>query len=281
MTAASHPTRRTLIAAGASALAAGALAPAVPVGALQVDRELLDLLLTQEQMLIAHYTAILTAFDDAAFLAAKLPESARRGVKSILTAEEAHLVPLSRPDGESPPASAAPAPTDLLPAMREALELENLAVAAYAFVIPELDRQRLIPQLVGIHSVEARHAAWLATLLGVAPFPNAIDAALTLGEPASEPVAPAAASPVAETPALTQEIAPVIEAIAGDLGVPADSLRVIAVESRTWPDSSLGCPQPDTLYAQVVTRGYVVLIESAGEEIEYHSDERGNIVRCP
>src|SRR3712207_1311763 len=137
MTAASHPTRRTLIAAGASALAAGALAPAVPVGALQVDRELLDLLLTQEQMLIAHYTAILTAFDDAAFLAAKLPESARRGVKSILTAEEAHLVPLSRPDGESPPASAAPAPTDLLPAMREALELENLAVAAYAFVIPE------------------------------------------------------------------------------------------------------------------------------------------------
>ena len=281
MNAASHPTRRVLIATSASALAVGVLAHAVPTGASQVDRDLLDLLVIQEQMQIAHYTAMLAAFDDAAFSAAGLPESTRRVIESILSAEETHLAALSRPDGESAPAPAPPVPTDLVEAMHEAVELENLGVGSYAFVIPELDRQRLISQLVGIHSVEARHAAWLATLLGANPFPNAIDEALMLDQPASEPVAPGAASPAAGSIPIPQEIAPVIAAIAKDLDVPATSLHVITVEPRDWPDSSLGCPRPDMLYAQVITPGYVILVEVSGERFEYHTDERGNIVRCP
>jgi hypothetical protein len=100
-------------------------------------------------------------------------------------------------------------------------------------------------------------------------------------EPASEPIAPGAASPVAGSTPVVQELAPVISAIAEDLGVPADSLQVNTVESRTWPDSSLGCPQPDMLYAQVVTPGYLILVEVSGERFEYHADERGNLVRCP
>ncbi len=100
MNAAPRPTRRVLMATSASALAAGVLAQAIPVGASQVDRDLLDLLVTQEQLQIAHYTAMLAAFDDAAFSAAGLPESTRSVIESILTAEEAHLAALSRPDGE-------------------------------------------------------------------------------------------------------------------------------------------------------------------------------------
>ena len=280
MNAASRPTRRLLMATSTSALAAGALTYALPIAASQVDRDLLDLLVTQEQMQIAHYTAVLNAFDDAAFTAAGLPESTRAVIESILTAEEAHLAALARPDGESAPAPSPPAPTDLLEALHETVELENLGVGSYAFVISELDRQRLIPQLIGIHSVEARHAAWLATLLGANPFPNAIDEALMLDEPASEPVVPAA-SPVAGSIPIPQAIAPVITAIAEDLDVPPSSLRVIAVEPRDWPDSSLGCPQPDMLYAQVITPGYLILVEVSGERFEYHTDERGNIVSCP
>jgi hypothetical protein len=134
---------------------------------------------------------------------------------------------------------------------------------------------------MGIHSVEARHAAWLATLVSVNPFPNAIDVALILDEPAGEPVAPAAASPVAGSVPIPQEIAPVTRAIAEDLDVPASSMQVITVEPRNWPDSSLGCPQPDMLYAQVVTPGYSIVVEVSDERFEYHADERGNIVRCP
>jgi hypothetical protein len=35
------------------------------------------------------------------------------------------------------------------------------------------------------------------------------------------------------------------------------------------------------LYAQVVTPGYLVLVDVSGEQIEYHTDERGTVVRCP
>ncbi len=161
-------------------LAAGAFARTAPALAFQVDRELLDLLLTQEQIQVVHYSAILDTFDDAAFSAAGLSGSARGSIEGILAAEKAHIAALARPDGGSPPAPAPPVLTDLTDALREAAELENLAVASYAFVIPELDRQRLLPTLIGIHSVEARHAAWLATLLETNPFPEAIDPALTL-----------------------------------------------------------------------------------------------------
>ena len=276
-----RPTRRVLMATTASLLASGVLAHAVPVGALQVDRDLLDLLVSQEQLQIAHYTAMLAAFDDAAFNTAGLPVSTRRVIESILTADVAHLAALVRPEGESLPAPTPPVPMDLIEAMNEAVELENLGVGSYAFVIPELDRQRLIPVLIGIHSVEARHAAWLATLVGANPFPDAIDEALLLDEPASDPVTPGAASPVAGSIPIPQEIAPVITAIAEDLDVPASSLQVITVEPRDWPDTSLGCPEPDMLYAQVITPGYLILVEVSGERFEYHADERGNIVRCP
>jgi hypothetical protein len=260
--------------------AAGAFASTAPALAFQADRELLDLLLTQEQIQVVHYSAILDTFDDAAFSAAGLPGSARGDIEAILTAEQAHIAAFERRDSGSTPAPRAPALTDLIDALSEAVELENLAVASYAFVIPELDRQRLLPALIGIHSVEARHAAWLATLLEMNPFPEAIDQALTLeqsepnaGEPRDDPAAPG-------TPGASGDTAWLTAAIAGDLGISPDTVQVVSIEPRNWPDASLGCPQPDMLYAQVVTPGYLVLVDVSGERIEYHTDERGTVVRC-
>ena len=262
-------------------VAAGALYRPAPTVAFQADRELLDLLLAQEQIQIAHYFAILDAFDEAAFSTAGLSESARGDIETILAAEQAHVAALARPDGGSAPAPAVPVMTDLTDALREAAELENLAVASYAFVIPELDRRRLLPTLIGIHSVEARHAAWLATLLETNPFPEAIDPALTLEQSQDNSAEPTIVPPAAGTPGISGEMAPLVAAIAEDLGVPPESVQVITMEPRDWPDSSLGCPQPDMLYAQVITPGYVVLVEVSGERIEYHTDERGTVVRCP
>jgi hypothetical protein len=261
-------------------LAASAFASTAPTLAFQVDRELLDLLLTQEQMQVAHYSAILDTFDDAAFSAAGLSGSARGDIEAILAAEQAHIAALARPDGGSTPAPAPPALTDLIDALSEAAELENLAVASYAFVIPELDRQRLLPALIGIHSVEARHAAWLATLLKTNPFPEAIDPALTLAQSEANAGEPRDVAPAAGTPGASGETALLTAAIAEDLGVPAESVQVVSMEPRNWPDTSLGCPQPDMLYAQVVTPGYLVLLDVSGERIEYHTDERGTVVRC-
>jgi hypothetical protein len=275
------PNRRGLIATGASALVAGVLAQTSPVLAIQSDRQLLDLLLGQEQIQVVYYSAILDAFDDAAFSAAGLPQGARGGIEEILAAEKAHITVLPRPGGDSTAMPTAPSLTDLTEAIREAANLENLAVASYAFVMPLLDRQRLLPTLIGIHSVEARHAAWLATLLDTNPFPEAIDPPLTLEQSEANAGESTSVPSPAGTPSAASDAAPVIAAIAADLGVPPESVQVIIMESRDWPDSSLGCPQPDMLYAQVITPGYLVLAEVSGERIEYHTDELGTVVRCP
>jgi len=281
MIAARRPSRRGLFAAGASMLAAGAFASTSSTFAFQSDRELLGLLLTQELMQVAHYSAILDTFDDAAFSAAGLPESTRGDIEAILAAEQAHIAALERPDDESTPVPTAPMLTDLIDALTEAARLENLAVASYAFVIPELDRQRLLPTLIGIHSVEARHAAWLATRLETNPFPDAIDPALTLEQSKANAGEPRVVPAVGGTPVASSEPAWLTAAIAADLGVPPETIQVVNVEPRNWPDTSLGCPKPDMLYAQVVTPGYLVLVDVSGKRIEYHADERGTVVRCP
>ncbi len=69
------------------------------------------------------------------------------------------------------------------------------------------------------------------------------------------------------------------EFLAGELGVAADSLNVVSATAMTWSDTSLGCPQPDKGYAQVITPGHLVLIrDSEGTEHTVHTDQDGSFV---
>lgn len=43
------------------------------------------------------------------------------------------------------------------------------------------------------------------------------------------------------------------------------------VESVTWPDTSLGCPEPGMMYAQVLTPGYRFTLQSGGKLYRYHT----------
>jgi hypothetical protein len=60
----------------------------------------------------------------------------------------------------------------------------------------------------------------------------------------------------------------------------AGDLRVQQVEPREWPDSALGCPRQGVMYSQIVTPGFLVIINGAGRELEYHADSRGRIILC-
>lgn len=83
--------------------------------------------------------------------------------------------------------------------------------------------------------------------------------------------------------ASTEQPAPVraaVEAAAAHLGVPAAELTVVQAESREWSDASLGCPREGEFYAQVITPGYLVLIQGGGRELEYHTDLAGTVVLC-
>jgi hypothetical protein len=61
----------------------------------------------------------------------------------------------------------------------------------------------------------------------------------------------------------------------------AAQLRVTLAEAVTWPDGSLGCPQPGRQYTQVLVEGYRIRILVAGTTLEYHASVRGQPFLCP
>lgn len=63
------------------------------------------------------------------------------------------------------------------------------------------------------------------------------------------------------------------EALATWLGIPSEEIEVVEVEEVEWPDTSLGCPQPGMVYAQVIVPGCRVVMKARGEVYEYHSGE--------
>lgn len=48
--------------------------------------------------------------------------------------------------------------------------------------------------------------------------------------------------------------------LAEELDVPPETISTDAVRAVDWPDSSIGCPQPDHSYAQVITPGHEITL---------------------
>lgn len=123
---------------------------------------------------------------------------------------------------------------------------------------------------------------WLARGSGIA----VILAALLMT--ACQPVRPIAAptETLAAAPVLSAEQEAMAQAsvdfVATQQGVTPESLSVVSVEAMHWPDASLGCPQPDMIYAAVITPGYQVTLEGGSERYIVHTDSRvdGEKVIC-
>ncbi len=73
-------------------------------------------------------------------------------------------------------------------------------------------------------------------------------------------------------------MAPLVEQARADLaqrlGSSAESFKLKRAEAVEWRDTSLGCPKPGLMYAQVITPGYLIVLEANGKEYEYHADRR-------
>jgi hypothetical protein len=98
------------------------------------------------------------------------------------------------------------------------------------------------------------------------------------------PSPPAATPATPPAPAAIQALLPkLLDDAAVRMGVAAAQLRVASVESVTWPDASLGCPQPDRQYAQVLMPGHRVKIAGPGGNVlTYHTSSRsGGWAWCP
>jgi CO/xanthine dehydrogenase Mo-binding subunit len=60
------------------------------------------------------------------------------------------------------------------------------------------------------------------------------------------------------------------QALAEELGISIEQIRVRTVVAVEWPDASLGCPKKGQQYLQVVTPGYRVLLEADGRTYAVH-----------
>ena len=65
-----------------------------------------------------------------------------------------------------------------------------------------------------------------------------------------------------------------------EVTIAADEINTKQVEEQQWADRSLGCPQPNTMYAQVVTDGYVMVLEAQESVYEFHTDTKDFVVLC-
>jgi hypothetical protein len=68
--------------------------------------------------------------------------------------------------------------------------------------------------------------------------------------------------------------------LAAALNIKADDVELMDVEPVQWRDTSLGCPLPGMMYAQVITPGYRLTLEVDGQPYVYHTDSGQRVVRC-
>ncbi|MFP3854870.1 MAG: hypothetical protein ACLFWD_11320 [Anaerolineales bacterium] len=97
--------------------------------------------------------------------------------------------------------------------------------------------------------------------------------------------APTTTATPSPTPITVSEDArPIYSDVQQDLAIRAEveteDVELVEFERVQWPDAGLGCPHPDTVYAQVITPGYRFVLEAEGETYEYHVADEGFFVFC-
>lgn len=106
------------------------------------------------------------------------------------------------------------------------------------------------------------------------------------GTAPAEEGAPVGNTPEAVAPELYSGEVPadLFETILDDLlsrtGRDRAEIEVIKAEAVTWPDGSIGCPQPDMMYTQALVDGYQVIFASNGQAYDYHLSQSGFFVLC-
>ncbi|WP_147915403.1 hypothetical protein [Ruania zhangjianzhongii] len=79
---------------------------------------------------------------------------------------------------------------------------------------------------------------------------------------------------------LPENVQEAVEDLADRLGVALADIDAGSLEEVTWPDGSLGCPEPGMSYPQVLTDGYRVILTADGDEYAYHAGEGGELAYC-
>jgi hypothetical protein len=83
-----------------------------------------------------------------------------------------------------------------------------------------------------------------------------------------------------EAPRLRELVMQARTDLAKRLTVEPETIDLLEVSEKLWPDASLGCPQPGKVYAQSIREGYLVRLRSGKRVYRYHSGQGGAPFLC-
>jgi|SRR3990167_611476 len=58
------------------------------------------------------------------------------------------------------------------------------------------------------------------------------------------------------------------------MGIDFTEIKTIKAEKRNFSDTSLGCPQKNRFYAQVITEGYIIILKAQNREFDYRAGSK-------
>ena len=82
------------------------------------------------------------------------------------------------------------------------------------------------------------------------------------------------------TPNMEKLVRQAKEDLAGRLSVEVQQIMVTYIMELMWPDSSLGCPEPDMMYSQVLQEGCLIRLRVGDKTYDYHSSAKGSPFHC-
>ncbi len=75
-------------------------------------------------------------------------------------------------------------------------------------------------------------------------------------------------------------IDPIVADAAAGRGVDPSAVKLVTAETRTYGDSSLGCPRPGEMYTQALVDGYQVIVEVNGTQLDSRGSGLGRFRVC-
>ena len=73
---------------------------------------------------------------------------------------------------------------------------------------------------------------------------------------------------------------PIVADAAVRLGVDPSAVTIVEARAQTFPDGSLGCPEPGVMYTQALVDGYQVIVEANGTRLDYRGSAPGRFRIC-
>lgn len=88
----------------------------------------------------------------------------------------------------------------------------------------------------------------------------------------TQPAYPIDTPPTTSTPAQLAAV----QALAQLLGIPPEAIQVVSTEEANWPDGCLGVAPPGVMCTAVIVPGFRIVLEAAGQQYEYRTNETGS-----